>query len=34
MPPLQDLGAGRHSRCWKVPLESLAASLPALEDAA
>jgi peptide/nickel transport system ATP-binding protein len=34
MPPLQDLGAGRRSRCWKVPLESLAASLPALEVAA
>jgi peptide/nickel transport system ATP-binding protein len=32
-PPLQDLGQGRHSRCWKVPLESLAASLPALEVA-
>ena len=31
MPPLQDLGAGRRSRCWKAPLESLAASLPALE---
>ena len=34
MPPLQDLGAGRRSRCWKAPLESLAASLPALEAAA
>ena len=34
MPPLQDLGAGRRSRCWKVPLESLAASLTALEQAA
>ena len=34
MPPLQDLGAGRRSRCWKVPLESLAASLPALQAAA
>jgi oligopeptide/dipeptide ABC transporter ATP-binding protein len=34
MPPLQDLGAGRRSRCWKVPLESLAASLPALEAVA
>jgi len=34
MPPLQDLGAGRRSRCWKVPLESLAASLAALEQAA
>jgi len=33
-PPLQDLGAGRRSRCWKAPLESLAASLPALEAAA
>ena len=31
MPPLQDLGGGRRSRCWKVPLESLAASLPAVE---
>jgi len=29
MPPLADLGGGRRSRCWKVPLESLAASLPA-----
>ena len=34
MPPLQDLGAGRRSRCWKAPLEALAASLPALEAAA
>jgi peptide/nickel transport system ATP-binding protein len=34
MPPLQDLGGGRRSRCWKVPLESLAASLPALRVAA
>ena len=34
MPPLQDLGAGRRSRCWKAPLESLAASLPALEAVA
>ncbi len=34
MPPLQDLGGGRRSRCWRVPLESLAASLPALEAAA
>jgi peptide/nickel transport system ATP-binding protein len=34
MPPLQDLGGGRRSRCWKVPLESLAASLPALRIAA
>jgi len=34
MPPLQDLGGGRRSRCWKVPLESLAASLPALQVAA
>ena len=33
-PPLRDLGGGRRSRCWKVPLESLAASLPALEAAA
>jgi oligopeptide/dipeptide ABC transporter ATP-binding protein len=34
MPPLQDLGVGRRSRCWKAPLESLAASLPALEAVA
>ena len=34
MPPLQDLGAGRRSRCWKAPLESFAASLPALEAVA
>jgi peptide/nickel transport system ATP-binding protein len=33
-PPLADLGGGRRSRCWKVPLERLAASLPALEAAA
>jgi len=34
VPPLKDLGGERRSRCWKVPLESLAASLPALEAAA
>jgi peptide/nickel transport system ATP-binding protein len=34
MPPLKTLGAGRRSRCWKVPLESLAASLPFVEQIA
>ena len=28
-PPLQDVGARHRSRCWKVPLQQLAASLPA-----
>ena len=28
-PPLHDLGDGHRSRCWKVPLQQLAASLPA-----
>jgi len=27
-PPLREVTAGHHSRCWKVPLEQLAASLP------
>jgi oligopeptide/dipeptide ABC transporter ATP-binding protein len=27
-PPLIDVGAGHRSRCWRVPLETLAASLP------
>jgi peptide/nickel transport system ATP-binding protein len=30
-PPLQEVSTGHRSRCWKVPLEQLAASLPALE---
>jgi peptide/nickel transport system ATP-binding protein len=29
-PPLAELGGGRRSRCWKAPLESLAASLPSV----
>jgi len=33
-PPLADLGSGRRSRCWKLPLETLAASLPPLGVAA
>jgi oligopeptide/dipeptide ABC transporter ATP-binding protein len=32
-PPLAELGGGRRSRCWKLPLESLAATLPAREAA-
>ncbi len=28
-PALEDVGAGHRSRCWKVPLQQLAASLPA-----
>ncbi len=28
-PPLRDLDHGRRSRCWKVPLQQLAESLPA-----
>jgi len=28
-PPLHDAGTGHRSRCWKVPLQQLAASLPA-----
>jgi len=27
--PLKEVGAGHRSRCWKVPLQQLAASLPA-----
>jgi oligopeptide/dipeptide ABC transporter ATP-binding protein len=33
-PPLQQVAAGHRSRCWKVPLQELAASLPAAEAAA
>ena len=33
-PPLVEATAGHHSRCWKVPLERLAASLPALVEVA
>jgi len=28
-PPLHNVGAGHRSRCWKVPMQQLAASLPA-----
>jgi oligopeptide/dipeptide ABC transporter ATP-binding protein len=28
-PPPHDVGEGHRSRCWKVPLQQLAASLPA-----
>jgi oligopeptide/dipeptide ABC transporter ATP-binding protein len=28
-PPVADVGAGHRSRCWKVPLQQLAESLPA-----
>ena len=30
-PPLRELRPGHASRCWKAPLETLAATLPALE---
>jgi oligopeptide/dipeptide ABC transporter ATP-binding protein len=33
-PPLAEVRAGHLSRCWKAPLEVLAASLPPLETAA
>ena len=33
-PPLIEVTAGHRSRCWKVPLEQLAASLPALAQPA
>jgi peptide/nickel transport system ATP-binding protein len=33
-PSLLEVGAGHLSRCWKVPLEQLAASLPALAPVA
>ena len=32
-PPLRSIGEGHASRCWKAPLETLAASLPPLEPA-
>ena len=33
-PPLAEVSPGHLSRCWKAPLEVLAASLPALETVA
>ena len=30
-PPLREIAPGHASRCWKAPLEALAATLPALD---